>query len=562
MHPGLACSAFSPRIDQMSTVTKTPIIGILSTLRHRNIHRMAALYLAAAWLITQVTEVLMGLARLPSGTGVMVLSLLAVGFPAALVISWFYSDKWWTLGSPIMSFAVLPLESHGVDSGQLHFADGITELLTSELGRIDGLRVVSRASTKRYAETDKPLRVVAKELNVDALVSGSVQWDDEQVKIGLRIHDGETGWQLWSHKFRSHYGGILLLKREIAQAVADEIQASVTAETKQSLASKPRADAEAVKLWLSGFHHLKHNTDDSIAKAFAAFNEAIERDSEFAEAYAGLAQAYLFLTGYNSLEKSDWVLPAARVAADAAIRLDPNLAEAHYALGDIHRCEWSWEAADREFSKGRTLDPNDSFGLFNYSNFLGSMGRHEEAIEAALRGIEVDPFLAGGFGELGFAYWNAGRDDEARHMYKKALELEPGFQKLQSLLALSHIRSGNLDAALRHLKMADSHLDSASPIVLARTGLAYGLIGRENDTRRVLSILQARMKSGYVQPAPVAYVYIGLGEYDEALIWLETAFKERDLSLTWINEDWAFDDIRSNPRFQEILSRMDFPNNN
>jgi len=541
---------------------KTPIMAILSTLRRRNIHRMAAMYLVAAWLVMQVTDVLVALAGLPSGTGKIVLSLLAVGFPTALVFSWFYSDKWWTLGSPIMSFAVLPLTSPGMDSEQLYFADGITEMLTSELGRIDGLRIVSRTSTKRYAETEKPLREVAHELNVDALMIGSVQWNDEQVIIGLRLLDGQTGWQLWSHKFRSRYSDILLLKREIAQAVADEIQASITDETKESLAGKPRADAEAVKLWLSGAHHLKHNTDDSIAKALAAFNGAIERDPKFAEAYTGLAQAYLFLASYNSLEKLDWVLPAAKVAADAAIRLDPTLAEAHYALGEIHRFEWDWEAAERAFSKGRRLDPNNSYGLFIYSNFLGSIGRHREAIENALRGVEVDPFLPGGVGELGFAYWNAGRDDEARRMYEKALELEPGFQKVQSLLALLHIRSGNFDAALRHLKQADSHLDSVSPIMLARTGLAYGLIGRDNDARRVLSVLQARLESGYVDAAVLAYVYIGLGDYDKALTWLETAFEAREFTLTWIKEDWAFHTLRSNERFQKILNRMDFPDNN
>ena len=394
-------------------------MGLLSEIRRRNVHRMAALYAVAAWLIMQLTEVMMSLADLPTGIGVVVLALLAIGFPIALVFSWFYEltpeglslekdvesgnsishitgrrldfmiiavlsaavilfayDKW-SIGEPtITSVAVLPIKALSADPELGYLADGMTEVLIGELGRIDELRVTSRTSAMHYKATNKVLPVIARELDVDALVEGSIQHYEGKLRIGLQLIDGRTDRQLWSRFFVSDFGDILTLQGEVARAIAKEVQITLTPEAEAHFARRQTTSPEALRFWVIGNHHLKGADPDSFQKALLAFKEAIQRDPEFADAHAGIAQTYASLGSWHGAQELETILPLARSAADNAIRLNPDLAAAHFALGMIRRYDWEWEGAERAYRNGNQLNPSDSIGLIGIRQFPYVNGAH------------------------------------------------------------------------------------------------------------------------------------------------------------------------------------------
>lgn len=574
-------------------------MGLLSELRRRNVHRMAALYLVAAWLIMQVTEVLMALVRLPTATGAVILILLAMGFPIALIISWIYEltpegltlekdvkpgesitqvtrrrldfiviallcaavivfayDKWGISGPPITSLAVLPLDNLSVDPQQRYFADGMTDVLTTELAQINGLRVTSRTSAMRFENSKKSLPEIARELKVDAIIEGSVQADDDDIRLTLQLVDGRTDRHLWSKSYHRDLQDVLTLQGEIAHTIAEEVQITLTPRSAARLARERTADAAALRLWVIGNYHLKSYSFD---KALQAFSEASSRDPDFAEAYAGIAQAYTYIGGWYASGNPATVLPLARSAAEQAIRLDPELAEAHFALGEIHKFEWNWEAAEQEFRIGAEMNPSDTTGLWLYVNFLGSMGRFDEAIEIGMRVIELDSFSPTAHTGLGQALLYAGRREDAHKQYEKALRLEPDLFWTHFLLAEFHIGNGEYHKATPYLEKLEQKLEATPPSILGLFGYLYTIAGRPEDANAILANLLDRRETEFVPASALAYIYAGLKDYESALTWLKLAYEERNYQLTWLNEDYFWDNLRDDPRFQDILARMDFP---
>lgn len=574
-------------------------MGLVSELRRRNVLRMAVLYAVATWLIMQVAGVLIDLAELPGWIGKLVLTLLAIGFPIALILSWFYEltpegialekdvapgqsitritgrrldflvisllcaavivfayDKWWMSGPPITSIAVLPLDNLSADPEQAYFTDGMTDLLTSELAQINGLRVISRTSAMHYKATDKVLPEIARELNVDALIEGSVQRAGNEVRITLQLVDGRSDRHLWSRSYERNLGDILTLQGEVAHAIADEIQVTLMPQTAARLARERTTADDAFRLWVVGNHHLKAFSFD---KALQAFKEASSRDPDFAGAYAGIAQTYAYLGSWFASEKPDTVLPLARSAAEQAIRLDPDLAEAHFALGEINKFEWKWEAAEQEFRTGTELNPSDTIGLMLYVDFLTAMGRSDEAIEIGMRAVDLDPFSAATYTELGLALLMAGRREEAYELYKKALQIDPDFYWAQWLMAESHIYQGEYQEAAPYMENIRRVLEDVPPSMAGLLGHLYAIAGRQDDAHTILSNLLARRETEFIPASNLAYVYAGLKDYDEALAWLEVAYEERNPQLTWLNEDYLWNGLREDPRFQDILAHMNFP---
>jgi len=574
-------------------------MGLVSELRRRNVLRMAVLYVVAAWLIMQVAEVLIGLAKLPDWIGTTTLAVLAVGFPIALIISWFYEltpegltlekdvkpsesithmtgrrldfiviallcaavivfayDKWGMSGPPITSLAVLPLDNLSADAEEQYFADGMTDVLTTELAQIDGLRVTSRTSAMRYEESEKSLREIAHELKVDAIIEGSVQADGDDIRFTLQLVDGRRDRHLWSKSYLRDLRDVLTLQGEIARAIAEEIQITLTPQSEARLLRERTADAAALRLWVIGNYHLKSYSFD---KALKAFKEASNRDPDLAEAHAGIAQAYAYLGGWHASGNPGTFLPLARSAAEQAIRLDPELAEAHFALGEIHKFEWNWEAAEQEFRIGAEMNPSDTTGLWLYVNFLAAMGRFDEAIEIGMRAIELDPFSPTASTELGQTFFFAGRREDARKQYEKALQLEPDLFWTHWLLAEFHISNGEYHKANPYLEWLQHNLEATPPSTLGLLGNLYAIAGRPDDANAILANLLGRRGTEFVPASALAYIYAGLKDYESALTWLKLAYEERNYQLTWLNEDPAFDGLRDDSRFQELLARMDFP---
>jgi len=563
---------------------------------------MALLYVVAAWLIMQVTEVMIALAELPTGTGQIVLVLLAIGFPFALILSWIYEltpeglslesdtkagqsithitgrrfdfvviallcaavtvfayDKWWMSGPPITSVAVLPLENLSTEPGQQSFVDGMTEILTAELGQIRALQVVSRTSAMRYAKTGKSLPEIARELNVDAIVEGSVQQAGDEARFTLQLIDGRTDRNLWSQSYQRNLRDVLTLQGEIARTVSDEIQITLSPQTEARFAQERSVTSDALRLWVVGNHHLKGYSSEHFEKALQAFTEASNRDPEFAGAFAGIAQAYTNLGGWYGSKEPRNVLHLARSAAEEAIRLDPSLAEAHFALAEIHRFEWNWNAAEREFEQGMRLNPSDTTGMLLYVNFLGSMGRFDESTEVAKKAVRLDPLSPAVYNELALSLLLAGMRDDALEQYEKSQQLDPDLYWTQWSLAEFHISASEHGKAMPYMAKLRDKLDSLPPSIIGLVGGLYGRAGLHDDAKDILSYLLTRRENEYIPASTVAYLYVGLKDEEASLAWLQKAFNERSIQLTWLNEDYWWDGLRDDPKFIDILARMNFP---
>jgi TolB-like protein/Tfp pilus assembly protein PilF len=577
-------------------------MGLLSEFKRRNVFRMAALYIVAAWLILQVAGVLIDLTVLPGWAGRIVLLLLTIGFPIALILAWFYEitpggialekdveagtsiarasgrradfvvisllcaailmfsyDKWWTSGPSVTSLAVLPFISLGADPELGYLADVMTVELGNELGRIGALSIRSRSSTSRYKEPDRALPQIARDLQVDAVVEGSIQYLEDELRISLQLVDGRADQRLWSEVFHSDLGDLLTIQGEVARAIANQIEVKLTPETEAQLARDRRTSPQAIKHLAIGNHYLKGLDPGSFQKALREFNEAVKQDPEFADAYAGIAHAHLFLGGWHGSEELRKVLPLARSAANKAIHLDPDLAAAHFSLGEIHRFEWNWDKAERAFIDGRRLNPSDPIGLLEFSNFLTALGRTKEAIEVAKAGVEIDPLSPVVRNELGFAYFVDGQNDAALVHYLDALELDPEFLQTHWCLAELYIQTGRLEQAIPHVEAQAKTADTQSWVVYGLLGLQYARVGYRDEAKEILSLLVERAESEYVPAIAFAYLYLGLDERDEVLTWLEAAYDQHDLSMVWLKEDGRYDNLRDDARFQDLLARMHFP---
>jgi TolB-like protein/Tfp pilus assembly protein PilF len=580
-------------------------MGLFSELRRRNVYRMAVLYAVTSWLIMQAAEVVMTLASLPEWTGRLTLILLAIGFPIALVLSWFYEltpegislekdirpgesithvtgrrldfiviallcagllvfayDKWWMSGPPITSVAVLPLESLSSDPEQGYFADGMTEVLTAQLAQIESLRVISRTSAMHYKDTDMSLPDIARELGADAIVEGSIQPAGDEVRFTIQLIDGRTDRHLWSRSYLRDLGDVLSLQGEIARAISGEIEITLTPQSEARLARDRAVDRHALRLWAVGNHHLKGFSEDSFDKALQAFQEAVRLDPDFADAYAGIAQTYTFLGSWHAARAVDTVLPLAKAAAEKAIQLDPDLAEAHFALAGIHRLDWEWEDADREYRKGRGLDPSDTLGLVEYANFLTAMGRSNLAIEVATHAVKLDPLSPGAHNELGGALWFAGQDEAAFKKFWEALQLDPEFFQTQWVLSDYYTWAGEYDKALPFLERLKQDFETLAPVMIGLVGANFAMAGRRDDALEMLAHLLKRTETEYIPGSAFAYLYAGLDDFDETVAWLEVAYEQQDLSMIFLKVDPNFAALHSDARFQEILSRMDFPETN
>lgn len=576
-------------------------------IKRRHVHRMVVLYAVVAWLIMQVTEVVKDLANLPDWVGPAVLGLLATGFPIALIFSWFYEltpegvaleediaksgsttsvssrrvnfvvisllcaavlmfayDKWWTRELSVTSLAVLPIKAISTDVELGYLAEGITEVLIGELGRIKGLRVTSRTSASRYKSTDKLLPDIASELGVDALLEGSMQQTNGKLRVNLHLIDGRADRQLWAGNFDRDYVDILALQGEVVRSIADEIRLSLSTESQAQAARRQPSSPEALRFWAIGNHHLKALKPESFTIAMQAFNQAIEIDPGFAPAYAGIAQAYAYMQSWHGRERPLLHLESAKAAAQSAISLDPEQADAYFALGMIHSFQWQWEAAEQAYRKAWELNPSDTTGLLWFANFMAAMGRMDEAMEIARYAVEIDPFSPAILNELGAMSFYTGDPEAALKYYETSLHLEPGFHQTLWMLAEYYINVEEYDEAAQYLDRFMENLDSAPATITALVGGLYLMLGNEDDARHILHVLLERREITYAQPMAFVYLYDYFGEHEPALHWLEVAYREHDPALMWLKAEaeGAFQELQDYPRFRKILDRLDFPDSN
>ncbi len=455
------------------------------------------------------------------------------------------------------SLAVLPLVNFSRDPEQEYFSDGMTEALISRLAQVGSVRVISRTSVMQYKGTKKPLRQIAKELGVDGIIEGSVMRAGDRVRVTAQLISAKNDEHLWAHDYERDLRDVLSLQSEVAQAVAQEIQAKLTRTERERLASARPVDAQAHEAYLRGRYSLNKGSEASIRKAIEYFHQAISRDSGYARAWAGLADSYSALR--SVYEPPRVVMPKAEAAALKAVQLEDTLAEAHVSLGFV-RMFWNfdWPGAEREFRRAIDLNPGLADAHDGYGGYLTAVGRYEEAIAEQERAAALDPLSLLILTDAAWAHYFAGHYETAAEWARKALDLDPNYTWARIMLGVNHEKMGRFDEAIAELQKAHE-LDS-SPTMLEFLGGTYAAAGRKEEARKVVAELTARAQKRYVCPYEIATVFVGLGDKDAAFRWLEKGREERADCMPWMKGDAKLDPVRSDPRYREILHRMGLDN--
>ncbi len=502
---------------------------------------------------------------LPASRGRYARFLLAAAIPVGLAVLVFALDvgrlRERILGRPaasrIQSIAVLPLENLTGDPGQEYFVDGMTDALITDLAQIRSLRVISRTSVMQYKRARKSLPEIARELNVDAVLEGSVVRSNDQVRIDAQLIQAANDRHLWAKSYQSQLRDVVNMQNDIARAVAEEIQLQITPEEKTRLTSSRSVNPDAYEDYLRGRYYWRKWTSEGTAKAFEYFQKATKEDPNYALAYAGLAEAEYRRPFLEPLSPRE-AMPVAAQAARKALALDESLAEAHAALADIKfRFDWDWVGADAEFRRALELNPNygDADGRWQYTIFLRTANRYQEAIDEAKRAKELDPVVSDRRAGLGGAYLIARQYDLAIEELRQVVAHYPEGVIGYFFLGVAYEQKGLPREALPALEQCVK-ISRRDPFYLAALGHAYALFDRRQDAEKIRAELQQRAKREYVSPHNVALVWLGLGNKEEALAWLEKAYIDRSFQLVTINSWPWFDPLRPDPRFQSLVRRI------
>jgi len=451
--------------------------------------------------------------------------------------------------APIRSIAVLPLDNLSGDPAQEYFVDGMTDALIANLAKIRVLKVISRTSVMRYKGTTTPLPEIAAELNVDAVVEGSVVRSDDRVRVTAQLIEAATDQHLWAESYERDLTDILSLQSEVAQAIAREIQVVLTPLEEHRLAAGPQVDPEAYESYLMGQYHLKKETIEGARAASRHFWAAIERDPDNALAYAGLAEVY---GGWGRL-----LLPRdraeAEVAAQKALEINDNLAEAHLALGIVRfYAQWDWEGARQEFERAIELKPSLAEAHHHYAHYLWALGRSEEGLSENRRYLELDPLWPRPYECLGYHSLMTRHYDRAIGYYKKALEIDPTYYYAHTGMGDLYVQEGRLEEAAASYRTAMGLSDDPH----APMSLAYvqAVSGNRRGAEEILDRLESEGKN--LSPAILAAISAALGDSDEAFDWLDEAYQQKDWLLMFIWGHPWFDSLRDDPRFLDIVRRM------
>lgn len=468
-------------------------------------------------------------------------------------------NRLWGTGNVgrIESLAVLPLDNLSKDPQQDYFADGMTDELITNLAQIKALRVISRTSAMQYKGTKKSLQEIARELNVDAVVEGSVLRSGERIRISAQLIHAATDRNLWAESYERDLRDVLTLQSEVARAIAEEVQIKLSPQEAGRLRATRPVTPEAYEAYLKGRYFWNKRDYDGVMKGLQYFQQAVELDPTYALAYAGVADSYLILGTYDWLPPAV-ALPKAKAAALKALEIDENLAEAHTSLSQIKQLDWDWAGTEIEFKNALTLNPGYATAHQWYSLFLSTVGRDEEAIGEAKRAAELDPLSPIISSHIGETLYFARRYHEATQALGRTLELAPNFYLPRYVLGKVYLQIHKPEEGIVKLQEA-AKLSPGNDEIKATIGYAYGISGRKDAPQKVLAELEEQSRSRYTSPCLLALVWVGLDNREEAIAWLERAYRQRDASLPWVGKDPLFDPLRSDRRFYDLFRRMHLP---
>jgi serine/threonine-protein kinase len=455
----------------------------------------------------------------------------------------------------IDSIAVLPLENGGNDPNTEYLSDGITESIINNLSQLPQIKVMARSTVFRYKGRDLDAQSAGRELGVRAALAGGVRLIGEQLVISLELVDVADGSQMWGERYNRKLDDIFQLQEEISKEVSDKLRLKLTGEERLLLAKRHTENPEAYQLYLKGRYYSGKKDFESFRKGLDFFNQAIEKDPAYALAYAGLADTYYRLSNTYLPPHEAW--PKAIEAAERALTLDDQLAEAHTSMGAINNWyRWRWSDAERDYKRAIALNPGYALAHSRYGSYLAVMGRADEAIASLKRALEIDPFALGPNTTYAVAFYFARRYAEALDQCRKTIDMEPGYHPVHEVAAWVHEQRGEFREAISELERAYS-LGGAGE-TLATFAYVYARAGRREDALRVLEELKEESRRKYVSPYALATAYSALGEKDLAFEWLEIAYRDRSEYMATIKVDPKIDAIRDDPRFLNLVRCMGY----
>jgi TolB-like protein/Tfp pilus assembly protein PilF len=578
-------------------------------LKRRNVYKVAVTYAVIAWLLIQAASILLPTFEAPSWVMKALVVFLIFGFAMAVFISWAFEatpqgmkrtedvspdevlPSWSprkfaalivtiamlaasllvfellrsqskprdALDLPAKSIAVLPFENLSRDPDNAYFTEGIQDEILARLAKIADLKVISRTSTQRYKSSPDDLPQIAKRLGVSNILEGSVQKTADRVHVTVKLLNAASDAHLWAETYDRNLTDVFAAESDIAKMIADTLRAKLSGSEQQAIAVRPTENAEAHQLYLRGRYFWNKRTGADFKKAIGYFNQAIDKDPNYALAYAGLADAYVLLSAYAEASPKE-SLPQAKAAAAKALELDSTLGEAHTTLANaLVAYDLNFAEANREFQRAIELNPNYATAHQWYAETgLVPLGQFEKAIAEVKRALELDPLSIVINADVGTVLTNARRYDHAIEQLRKTMEMDPGFYYVHWTLGNALELKGLTEEAIAEYKEAIALNDD--PLPRALLGHLYAKIGRENEALAILKQLRELRESSkqrYISPYNLALIHIGLDQKNEAIQLLEETYEDRDgYNIAFIKVEPMLDPLRGDPRFEALAKKV------
>jgi DNA-binding winged helix-turn-helix (wHTH) protein/TolB-like protein/Flp pilus assembly protein TadD len=460
--------------------------------------------------------------------------------------------------NPIRSIAVLPFKPLVAESRDEALEMGMADTLIARLSNLREIRVRPISAVRKYAGLEQDALAAGREQRVDAVLDGQIQKAGEKIRVTVRLARVDDGAAIWASQFDEKLTDIFAVQDSISKRVAGALAVTLSGEEQERLGKSYTENAEAYQLYLHGRFHLNRLTDDGVRKSLDYFQQAIDKDPNFALAHAGLADSYNALGGFNVRPPKE-VFPKARTAALTALKLDDHLTHAHTALAMVNLTyDWDWPGAEKEFKRAIEINPGDSDAHYFYAYYLAFMGQFEAAITEIRKAQELDPLSLVKLTGVGQILLMSRRYDDAIEPCRKALELDPNLGFAYWLIGLAYLYKGSYEPAIQALQQSIP-LSGDSPDEPATLAHVYALAGRQAEARKILDELKQRAKSKYISPGTLADVYSALGDKDQAFALLDKAVDERDNMVILLKVEPIFDGLRADPRFTNLLRRVGFP---
>ena len=578
--------------------------NFFAELKRRNVYKVAIAYAVVGWLLIQIATQVFPFFEIPNwGVRLMVL-IIALGFPIALILAWAFEltpegikrtetaderptkrvgSRMWIyvvivagvisaslffLGrhtskqseagqAPVKSIAVLPFENLSHDPDNAYFAEGVKDELLARLSKVADLKVISIRSTEQLKSSPDDLTQIARKFGVANILAGSVQRSSDQVRVSVQLVKGESNAHLWADTFDRKMTDIFTIESDVAKTIAEKLQAKLTGSEERAISAKPTADLEAHELYLKGRYLWNRRTGENLKKALTYFQQAAEKDPNFALAYTGIADSCALIPVYGAGTPKDYY-PRAKAAAEKALQLDDTLAEAHTSMANVFFRYLELGKSVSEFERSIQLNPNYPTAHQWYGRLtLLALGQFDHALVEAKRAVELDPVSPIGHTDVAtvYMYMTERRYDEAIAELRNTLEMEPDFYWAHRQLGLAlELKGSPAEAIVEFQRAAELNDD---PRVLAFVGHAMASTGKQTEAREMLAKLTEIAKTRYISGYSFAVIHLALGEKDQALDWLEKDAREQTgFEINFIRVDPYLDPLRGDPRFEALVQKV------